>query len=116
MVFRDFAEVYDAPRCRLHCSRIGLIRATCAEELQKTLDQFDAARRCISQLALGRLAWERGAFDVIDCSMSERVGREDRVVKDHRLGFAAEEADFQLGPELARLCARLAIMEFVEPA
>ncbi len=36
--FRDLSGVYDSPRRRLHCSRVGLAWATCAEELQKACD------------------------------------------------------------------------------
>ncbi len=48
--------------------------------------------------------------------MRERVGREDRVVEDHRLGLAAEQADLQLVPELGRVRAELMIPQLVEPA
>ena len=48
--------------------------------------------------------------------MRERIGREDRVVEDHRLGLATEEADFQFVPELIRIGTRLAVAEPVEPA
>ena len=46
----------------------------------------------------------------------ERIGWEDRVVEDHRLGLAAEEANFQFVPELVGIGARLAVAEPVEPA
>src|SRR5438094_810778 len=52
----------------------------------------------------------------IGCSVRERVGREDRVVEDHGLGFASEEADLQFTTELIGVCARLAVTESVEPA
>jgi hypothetical protein len=42
-------------------------------------------------------------------SSSERVSRKSRVVQDQRLGFAAENADFQLVPEPLWIVARLAV-------
>jgi hypothetical protein len=47
--------------------------------------------------------------------MREWIGREDRIVEDHRLGLAKEEADFQLVPELLGISVRLAVPKPVEP-
>ena len=49
-------------------------------------------------------------------SASERVGREDRVVEDHRLGLAAKKADFQRAPELVGVRARPVVVQSIEPA
>ncbi len=49
-------------------------------------------------------------------SARERIGREDWVVKDHGLGLATEQADFQLVPELGRVRAGLTVSQPVEPA
>ncbi len=48
--------------------------------------------------------------------MRERVGREDRVVEDHRLGLAAEEAGRHLRPELGRVLTRTITPQPVEPS
>jgi hypothetical protein len=37
LISRIFEGLSITPRIRLHCSRIGLARATCAEELQKVV-------------------------------------------------------------------------------
>ena len=46
----------------------------------------------------------------------ERIGREDRIVQDHGLGLAAQEADFKLVPERKGMAAGLTAAEPVQPA
>ncbi len=48
--------------------------------------------------------------------MCERVGREARVIKDHRLGLVPKEPDLQFVPELGGILARRPVTEPVEPS
>jgi hypothetical protein len=48
--------------------------------------------------------------------MSERVGRENRIVNDNGFGLAAEEADLELVPKLVVNRTRHVFAEPVEPA
>ena len=52
----------------------------------------------------GRLALAR---ETDQNSAGERISREDRIVKDRRLGFALEQMDLQFFPKLVGLRARL---------
>jgi hypothetical protein len=49
-------------------------------------------------------------------SPRERVIGEHRVVEDHGLGLAQQQADLQLVPELSRVGAGLMLAQPVEPA
>ena len=49
-------------------------------------------------------------------SPRERVVRECRVVEDHGLGLAPQQADFHIVPELGRVGARLMLTQAFEPA
>ena len=48
-------------------------------------------------------------------SRRERVGRENGIVEDHRLGLTAEQAKFQLMPESAVSASGLMVSQPVEP-
>ena len=54
-----------------------------------------------------------GGAAIVRLSMRKWVRREDRVVEDHGLGLAAQEADLKLRPERVRV--GLATAEAVEP-
>ena len=47
--------------------------------------------------------------------MCKRVGRENRIVEDHRFRLVREEAQFQLGPESVGLLGGVMCSELLQP-
>jgi hypothetical protein len=107
-VHKDFVSGTYVLSCSCsHCTRIGLARATSAEELQKNVGPTRFREvRVVGDAAVVSKKTASIRFP-IGCSASEEFSGQCRIAEDHSIGVAGRQADLQFASDLRGVRDRL---------